>query len=144
MPRLASLLALLPIAAFALAGCGGDDKSSGGGGSETPAATATTEEATTTPEEDGGGATVPENLPENLDEAIAQCESAVDANTQLSDASKDRLKQLCGEAANGDPERLQEIAREACEAVVEESLPEGEARDTALKSCEGAGAGVAP
>jgi hypothetical protein len=143
MRRLAPLLALLVIALFAHAGCGGDDNDGGDSGSSTPAATATTDDSggedTTSTEEDTGGATVPEDAPDSVDEAIDRCNDAIDANTTLSDKSKDRLKDLCSEAASGDPERLKDIAKEACRAVVEESLPEGDAREQALQQCETAG-----
>jgi hypothetical protein len=143
MRRLAPLLALLVIALFAFAGCGGDDNDDGDSGSSTPAATATTDDSgsedTTSTEDDTGGATVPEDTPDSVDEAIQRCNDAIDANTMLSDKSKDRLKDLCSEAASGDADRLKDIAKEACRAVVEESLPEGEARDQALEQCETAG-----
>ena len=139
-----TLLAALLLAGAFAAGCGGDDNEDSG--SDAPAVTAettaetptvddttlTTEEA---PEEDSGGAEVPANL----EAAIQQCKDGVEATTALDDSVKEDLIKLCEDAASRSPEELADIARETCVKVVEGTLPAGDARDQALKSCETAG-----
>jgi hypothetical protein len=138
-----TLLAALLLAGAFAAGCGGDDNDDSGSDApvvtaESPGETPTVDDTTLTTDtipEDVGGAEVPENL----EAAIQQCKDGVEATTALEDSVKEDLIELCEDAATRSPEELADIARETCEKVVEGTLPAGDARDQALKSCETAG-----
>jgi hypothetical protein len=132
------LLVLLALGVFA-AGCGGDDDDDSG---DTTAVETTTDETTTadtttedTTTEDGGGEVAPE-----IAQAQKQCKQAVNsAGAALSEDAKNDLEGLCDELDSTDPEALEATAREVCVRVVEETIPEGAARDQAVNQCETAG-----
>ena len=67
------------------------------------------------------------------------CKDGVDATgSQLSEDLKNDLKDICDEAADGDDEDLREATVEICVKIVEETVPEGSARDQAVDACEAA------
>ena len=54
----------------------------------------------------------------------------------LSEDLKSDLQESCEEAASGDEEAVRDAARDVCIRIVEETVPEGQARDQALETCE--------
>ena len=128
--RLVLVVLGLLVAGALVAGCGGDDNKSGDGDAK-PAA-ATTESA--------GGATVDPDNPQ-VKAAVDACKQQVQANAQLSDSVKSDLDKICEKAASGDEKAVREASRDVCRKVVEETAPEGPARDQALSACDQATAG---
>jgi len=106
----ASLVAALAGAA-ALAGCGaGDYGVPGGAPSGAPPATG--------------------------EEAVAQCEQSIQSAPQLSGKVKKELQDVCKDAAGGDEKAVRKATQQVCEAIIEESVPEGPARTQALGACK--------
>jgi len=154
--RLITLLAALMLLAFVVAGCGDDNEDGNAGSSDTAAETVpdTTTEDETVPntdtevetetepesdttterteiEESGGAAATP-----STKEAVKRCKTAITVARQLSADTKADLEELCEKAASGDVQDVEDAAREVCETLVEESIPEGNpARETALDAC---------
>jgi hypothetical protein len=129
--RLHLLLVALLAGGLIAAGCG-DDDDDGGGGSDEPAQT----------QEDTGGGTGAGgtgDVPENVDQAIEQCKQAVNAAPQLSAEVKDDLESICEDAGEGDEDAVREATKEVCVKIIEDQVPAGQARETALQSCEQAG-----
>ena len=131
------LFALLAIGLFA-AGCGDDDDDSG----DTTTAAETTVEDTTS--EDTTTEDTADTGDEDVDAAVAeardQCKQAVaTAGTALSSSAKADLDQFCDELDSTDPEELEAAAREVCVKIIEDTVPEGAARDQAVQQCETAG-----
>ena len=121
--KLYLLLVTLLACGFIAAGCGDDDDD--GGGSDEPAQ-----------EQTGGSGTGDVDVSdEATKQAIEDCKQSVAAATNLSDTVKDELNTLCGEAA-GDVNAAREAAKRVCIAIIDETVPEGPARDTAKQSCE--------
>jgi ABC-type glycerol-3-phosphate transport system substrate-binding protein len=128
--RLITLLAALLLLAFA-AGCG-DDNGSDSSGSDKPAQAESEKDATV----ESGDA----EAPANLDEAIEQCKKSVNQAPNVSDDSKSKLEDICEKAGSGDQEDIEAAAREVCETIVKDSIPEGSpGREAALSACESAG-----
>lgn len=126
MLRKITLLAMMLVFAFgaaAIAGCGGDDEKSsdtkttetGGGG--------------------GGGAKDVSDDPQ-VQAAVDQCKQAIDAQPALKADTKTELKTICEKAASGDIKDAQEAAKQVCTKIVEDTVPEGAARDQASAACE--------
>lgn len=101
------MLAALSFAAF---GCGDDEEPASGGGSN--------------------GST-----PQNVQEAVDACKQSIEAQPNVSQDVKDDLTELCEKAGSGDEEEAKKATREVCTKLIEESVPPGEARDTALETC---------
>ena len=117
------------LALFVVAGCGGDDSTSSTSAETTAAETTAAE--TTSEDTDA--------VPADSDAVVAACQQAVEAQgIPISDDVKAQIQTICEEAAQngGDPEALQAASQEVCTLVVEDNLPEGAARDQALKSCD--------
>ena len=117
---LLSLIAALALAA-ALPACGDDEPSTGG----------TTQEQTT----DGGTSTAPSGS-EEVQQAIDACKQSVENAPQLSADVKSEIQALCEEGDTSDPEQVKDNAGRVCERIVEESVPEGPARDQAIETCK--------
>jgi len=136
LKRLTTLLAALMLLASVVAGCGDDSDSDSSGSGDTAAETQT-EDATVEETDTGDGDITP---PANLDEAIDRCKENVDDPPQLSDETKATLKDTCEKAGSLDQEEIRDRARETCETVVKESIPEGSpGREAALSSCANRG-----
>lgn len=144
MLRKFGLLLAVLVLAFGVVACGDDEEEPAGGGTTTEETTddsggGTTEDTTEedSTEEDSGGSDVPDA---QIEAAVEQCKSAIDAQPQLSEDVKSDLAELCEKAAEGDAEEVQEASVEVCKKIVEESVPEsaGDARDQALAACESA------
>ena len=117
------------LALFVVAGCGDDDSTSSTSAETTAAETTAAE--TTSEDTDA--------VPADSDAVVAACQQAVEAQgIPISDDVKAQIQTICEEAAQngGDPEALQAASQEVCTLVVEDNLPEGDARDQALKSCD--------
>jgi hypothetical protein len=134
--RLALLFASLMVLGFVVAGCGDDNKDKGSGSSDTPADT----EKKADDSGGSGGGTVDKNDP-RVKEAIAQCKKQADANSQLSADAKAKIGDVCEEAGSGDADAAVKATKEACQIIVEDTVPKGSpARDTALAACDQVGA----
>ena len=116
---LLSLLAAVALAA-ALPACGEDEPSSGG---------TTTQEQTTE-----GTTTEPSS--QDLQQAVDACKESVENAPQLSAEAKTDLQAICEEGDTNDPEQVKDNAGKVCERIVEESVPEGTARDQAIETCK--------
>ena len=139
------LLLLVTILACGLvaAGCGDDED---GESSDAPAKTESIPSDTTesvpsdTTESEGGDPgeeTPPAVSEEATEQAVEACKQQVQsAGGQLSDDLKGDLEQLCEDAAEGDEEGARRASVELCERVVDETIPEGPAREQALAACE--------
>ena len=117
-----SMLAVIALSG-ALIACGEDD---------TPATDSAVQEQRTDGAAEGGNAVQPS---QDIRAAIEACKQSVRDRPELSDAAKADLEKICEEADSGDPEDIKAATRKVCERVVEEQVPEGEARDQALESC---------
>lgn len=127
MKRLLLLLVALLASGLIAAACGGDDDDDSG--SDPPAVTETA------PSDDTGSA---EDV-DSVEEAVEACKEGVDQSAgQLSEDLRNDLKELCEDAADGDEEEVRDASLEICRRVVEETVPEGPARDQALDACESA------
>ena len=127
---------LLVIALTALmlvaAGCGDDEENGGGGGG----GGATTEESSG----GGGGESGVSDNPQ-VQAAVDSCKQAIQAQPTLSADVKSDLEDICEKAGSGDIKDAQQAAKEVCEKIVDESVPEGAARDQAKQACAAAGGG---
>jgi ABC-type phosphate transport system substrate-binding protein len=146
MPRL--LAAALLLTALLAAGCGGDDNASvsapptatSSAATETataPAPAATTTAPTTT-STDGATSTLPAGRPLGK-RAVASCKQGVDANPQIKDEIKSDVKAICEKLASGDAAEVRKAIRDVCVKIVDSSIPAGDAREQAEKSCSGSG-----
>jgi hypothetical protein len=132
--RLILLFGVVLATGLIVAGCGDDDDDDG----TTDASPATTQES------GGGGDTdtteVPTTGDEDADGAIQQaveaCKGLVNATPQLSADAKSDLQERCEGAESGDIDEVREATSEACETIVEQTIPEGAAREQALSACE--------
>lgn len=113
------LLLSVLVLAFGVAACGGDDE-------EEPA---------------GGGTPTTENVDvpvdnEQIEAAVEQCKTSIQAQTQLSEELRAELEGICDKAGSGDIEDAQQASVEVCVKIAEEMVPEGAARDQVIASCE--------
>ena len=132
--RFLMMLSLLFAVGLIAAGCGGDDD-------ETTATTTTetTEETTET------GPTGAAGIPETPEEATEACLAQLDAfPAEISDDVRSEIEELCQNTDEVSVEEGQQIAEDVCTLLVEDALPEGPQRDTAVQACEQAGEGLAP
>ena len=67
---------------------------------------------------------------------MEQCKTAIDGQAQLSDDVKADLEEICEEAASGDEDAVRKAAKDVCVKIVEETAPEGPAREQALTACD--------
>ena len=102
---------------------------------ESPTATETADPPAETTEEDPAAGLTDEQI----EQAIAQCKEQVAGVPTISEDTRADLEKLCDEAATADPAEAQETAREVCRKIVEDSVPEGTTRETALEACDTAG-----
>ena len=130
------MLSLLFAVGLIAAGCGGDDD-------ETTATTTTetTEETTETVptgDADVGGT-------DDAQAAVDACIAQLDAfPAEISDDVRAEIEELCQNTDEVSVEEGQQIAEDVCTLLVEDALPEGPQRDTAVQACEQAGEGLAP
>jgi hypothetical protein len=132
--RLLMMLSLLFAVGLIAAGCGGDDD-------ETTATTTTetTEETTDT------GPTGAAGIPETPEEATEACIAQLDAfPAEISDDVRAEIEELCQNTDEVSVEEGQQIAEDVCTLLVEDALPEGPQRDTAVETCQSAGEGLSP
>jgi hypothetical protein len=147
--RLTTLLMVLLLFGFVIAGCGddegGDSNGSGTAAETVPAETATesdtdteTAEDAATDTDDSGGAAVPPAVREALD----RCKQSADKLPQLSEEAREQVEAICERNASRDPEEIEkaERARAECQRLIKEALDKGEdARREAARACfEGA------
>lgn len=118
---LLSLAAALALA-LALPACGNDE----------PATENAVEEQRTDGAASGGNAVQPS---QDIRAAIDACKQSVRSQPQLSDDVKTELEEVCQQAESGDPEDVKAATREVCTRIVEETVPEGPARDQSLETC---------
>jgi len=136
--RLALLFAALMVLGFVVAGCGDDDDDGGSGSSDTPAET----EKKSDDSGGSGGGAVDEDDP-RVKQAIEQCKKQADSNPQLSAEAKDKIGDVCEEAGTGDADAAVKATKEACEIIVEDTLPTGNpGREQALAACDQVGSGT--
>ena len=127
MRRLLPLVAALLACGLIAAGCGDDDDDGGDGSA------ATTVETTDTPADDYSGGTDEEAV----EEMVETCKRGVQTSGQdLSEDLRNDIEDLCEEAPDADEDDLREASLDICKRVVEESVPDGPAREQALESCE--------
>jgi hypothetical protein len=133
--RFLTLMAAVMLLAFAAVGCG-DDNDGGSNGSGDNAAETQSEDTTTDATVESGDVEVPANL----EEAVERCKESVGQAPQISDDAKSKLEDICDKAGSGDEQEIEEAAREVCETIVEESIPDGSpGREAALSACASAG-----
>ena len=132
--RLSTLLVALLALSFAAAACGGDDDGDKAKEDKPPAADRN--ESGTKDTGGGGAADTPQ-----AKRAVEQCKEQANANPRLSNEAKDKIGEVCEEAASGDSKGAIKATKEACKIIVEDTAPEGPGRDQALKACDQAGAG---
>lgn len=117
-----SLAAALALAG-ALPACGDDE----------PATDNATQEQRTDGATSGGNGVQPS---QDIRAAIDACKESVRSNPQLSDDVKAELEDVCQEAESGDVDDVKKATREVCTRIVQETAPEGPARDQALATCD--------
>ena len=132
--RLMILLVALLAFGFVVAGCGDDDDDKA---SDEPAATqeAPTDAKPTEPDTGGSAASGVPDSPE-VKQAIESCKKQADANTQLSAEAKTKIGEVCEQAGSGDADGAVKASREACEIIVEDTAPDGPAKQTAKEACK--------
>jgi hypothetical protein len=123
LKRLSPVLIALLACGLIAAGCGGDDD-------DASDAAATTEESdAAAPSGDAGAA---------VQAAVDACKQSVAATPGLSEDTIADLEGLCDDAATGDVEDAEAAGIEVCQAIAEDTIPEGSARETAISACESA------
>ena len=125
--RLTILLVALLALGFVVSGCGDDDD-------DNADEATTTQQQATTEDKDDAASGVPSSA--TVKEAVEACKKQADANPQLSDEAKDKIGEVCEEAGSGDADGAVKATREACEIIVEDTAPEGQAKETALAACK--------
>jgi hypothetical protein len=137
MKRFLLLLAALLACGVIAAGCGDDDSDSADDDSP---ATTDVMPADTSDSESDDSASDDSAVPGNgaaVEQALENCRKAVQASGgQLEQDTIDSLKQICENAATGDEDDVRKASLEICKKVIEDSVPEGPARDQALDACE--------
>jgi hypothetical protein len=127
-----AMMLVFAFGAVAIAGCGGNDEKSSG--------SSTTESTDTGSSTDSGDSGNVSDNPQ-VKAAVDQCKQAIDAQPALKDSTKTDLKDLCDKAASGDIKDAQEASKEVCKKIVEDTVPEGSARDQAEEACAAAAGG---
>ena len=130
--RFTVLLISLLVLGFAVTGCGDDDDSSDSSGS----GDTSSQESTKEDSAGGDGEDTPGLGGEAGKRAVEQCKTAIEGQTQLSDDVRADLEEICEEAASGDEDAVRKAAKDVCVKIVEETAPEGPARDRALEACD--------
>jgi hypothetical protein len=125
--KLYLLLVTLLASGLIAIGCGDDDDD--GGGSDEPAQ----EESGGGSEDSGGGSGA---TPENVDQAIEQCEQQINQAAQLSADAKKDLENVCKDAASGDEDAVREASEKVCLTILEETGVSGPAADQAKDACK--------
>ena len=161
MTRLATLLSLILVLAFA-AGCGGDDdKSSDKAASETSTAAKTTSEkaksdtaaakkkkaagndATQGAEQGGGsdsGQKPVKTKPGDIRKTVVNnCKRSANSVKGLSDAARQKLAAQCERATDTEQPSVPEMSREICLDQVASSGLTGAGAEAARKQCESVG-----
>ena len=129
-----SVLMMVFVFAFAVVACGDDEEESSGGGGTTTEEVQETPEATEEEGGGGGGGSTEDNP--QVQAAVEQCKTAIQAQPQLSDDLKGELEELCDKAASGDIKDAQEASVEVCKKIAEEMVPDEAAREQVIQSCE--------
>ena len=136
LKRLSLLLVSLLVLGFTVAGCGDDDEDSGSsGGGDTSA-----QEEKGSDKSGGGGNAAPGIGGEASKQAAETCKKSVNSQPGLSSGVKKDLEEICEEAADGDEAAVRKASKDVCKRIVEETAPEGPAREQALTACDQAGA----
>lgn len=138
MKRLFLLLLALLATGLIAAGCGDDDDDNGGGDDSPPAAQTQEPDAGAgdTGGDDADSGDVPASADAAVQAAVDSCKQSIDAQPQLSDDVKTDLQEICEEAASGDEDAVRQATRDVCVKIVEETAPEGPARDQAVSACD--------
>jgi hypothetical protein len=123
----------LPIAALLcaalLAGCGGGSSSSSSKSTATPA-----QSGSKTSSQASGSA--PAAGSPQIKEAVARCKQIIQSESKLPASAKRKLEGACEQAAKGNTTAVKLVAREVCEEVINSSsVPNGSAKEAALKAC---------
>lgn len=135
--RLLTMLSLLFAVGLIAAGCGGDD--------EETTTTPTVETTETTEETTETGPTGSTSVPGSSEEATEQCIAQLDAfPAEISDDVRSKIEELCRNTEEVSVEEGQQIAEEVCTLLIEDAIPAGAQRDTALEACKQAGEGITP
>lgn len=114
------------------AGCGSSSNSSK---SSSPATTSTPAAAATSSTPASTSSAVPVG-PATVQQAVASCKQAIQAQTTLTAAAKAKLEGMCAKAATGDTTALKKAAQEVCENIIKSSkVPAGAATEQALLAC---------
>jgi hypothetical protein len=122
----------LPIAAVLcaalLAGCGGGSSSSSSKPA-TPAQSGSTASSQSSSSAPAAGSP-------QIKEAVARCKQIIQAESKLPASAKTKLEGACQQAAKGNTTAVKVVAREVCEEVINSSsVPNGSAKESALKAC---------
>jgi hypothetical protein len=104
----------LLVAAILVAGCGGDD---GGGGNG----------------DSGNGGTSADQAASQLRE---NCMQSVEAAQGISDEVKQDLRDECDKIRSVDEAEARRVSQNVCARIVEETIPEGPARDAGVQACK--------
>jgi len=132
-------MVLVALFVLAVAGCGDDETTATTPPATTAAPAATPAPATTETEPETGGAPAASSgIPDTPEakQAIEACKAQADANPQLSAKAKEKIGEVCEEAGSGDADGAAKASREACEILVEETAPDGAAKQAALMACK--------
>jgi hypothetical protein len=127
--RLLTLLVSATLGGALLAGCGSSKSSSQ---TTTTATTPPAASSSTTP----SGASTTGLSGAALEQAVAQCKSAIQAQKILPPADKQKLEAVCPNAARGETAPVKKVAEEVCQGVINKSGIPAIARETALKACQ--------
>ncbi len=115
------------------AGCGGS--SSNSSKSSSPATTSTPAAAATSSTPASTSSAVPVG-PATVQQAVASCKHAIQAQTTFTAATKAKLEAMCAKAATGHAAALKKASQEACENIVKNSMvPASAAMKRALSAC---------
>ena len=137
--RLTMVLVALFVLGFAVAGCGDDETTATTPPATTAAPAATPAPATTETEPETGGAPAASSgIPDTPEakQAIVACKALAATNAQLSAEAKEKIGEVCEESGSGDADGAAKASREACEIIVEETTPDGAAKQAALRDCK--------
>ena len=129
MTRKFWLAAIMLLATGLIAvGCGDDEDEESS--TDAPA----TEETSEAPEVDTGSA----EGDEAVQAAVEACKSSITTVPNLSEDTISKLEGICDDAASGDAEAVTDASKDVCIAIIEDTVPEGSTRESALDACESA------